>query len=74
MRKNNHSPSIRLAKTVRMKRSELGLSQEKFAVKVGIDRTYASKIERGIGNPSLEVLSLIAQALSCTISELFDDS
>jgi len=59
-----------LAKTMRAKREEMGVSQEKFAALVGIDRTYCSKIERGIGNPSLEVMCLIARALNCSVSEL----
>jgi transcriptional regulator with XRE-family HTH domain len=63
-----------LAAQVRRRRVALGISQEAFAAKVGIDRTYASKIERGIGNPSLEVLCLLADALNCRISDLFADS
>ena len=62
-----------LAAQIRRRRLELGISQEAFAAKVGVDRTYASKIERGIGNPSLEVLCLFAEALNCKISELISD-
>jgi len=40
-----------------MKRSELCLSQEKFVTKVGIDRTYTSKIE-GV---------LVIQASKCSL-------
>jgi transcriptional regulator with XRE-family HTH domain len=65
---------ITLAAQVRRRRVASGVSQEAFAAKAGIDRTYASKIERGIGNPSLEVLCLLADALNCRISDLFADS
>ena len=65
---------INLAAQVRRRRVALGVAQEAFAAKVGIDRTYASKIERGIGNPSLEVLCLLAEALNCKISDLFADN
>jgi transcriptional regulator with XRE-family HTH domain len=63
-----------LAAQVKRRRVALGVSQEAFAARVGIDRTYASKIERGIGNPSLEVLCLLADALNCKISDLFADN
>ena len=46
------------------------MSQEELAHQAGIDRTYASQIERGIGNPSLRVIFAIAQALEVDLSEL----
>ncbi len=52
-----------LVKNVKPKRHLFGLSQEAFADACGIDRTYASQIERGIANPSLEVLSRIEDNL-----------
>ena len=36
----------------------------------GIDRTYASQIERAIENPSLGITYAIADALGCSIIEL----
>ena len=66
--------SAKLAATIRRRREELGYSQEKFALQVGVDRTYMSKIERSIGNPSLEKLVLIAAALNCTLNELFEEA
>jgi len=44
-------------------RLERGLSQEGLALEAGIDRTYASQIERGIANPSLKILCQIATVL-----------
>ena len=41
-----------LAERVKSLRHFKKLSQEKMALEAGIDRTYASQIERGIGNPS----------------------
>ena len=63
-----------LARNVKAKRRLLGLSQEAFADACDIDRTYASQIERGIANPSLEVLSCIADSLSLSIQELLNPS
>ena len=52
-----------LAQSVKLRRKELGLSQEKLADMAEIDRTYASQIERGVANPSLEVLYRMARSL-----------
>ena len=48
----------------------MGLSQEGLAHEAGIDRTYASQIERGIGNPSLRVICAIAQVLGVAPKDL----
>ena len=61
-----------LAGRVRALRVAHGLSQEALAHEVGIDRTYQSQIERGVGNPSLRVLCAIATALKVDLRELLD--
>jgi len=48
-----------------------GISQEAFAVDAGIDRTYVSRLERGLENPTISVLERISQALEVEITELF---
>ena len=55
---------------VRELRSAKGLSQEAFASQCGLDRTYISGIERGVRNVSLANISLIAEALGISLSEL----
>lgn len=60
----------RFGQQVREKRKALGLSQEKFADKCGLDRTYMSGIERGKRNVSLRNIHAIAEALGLTVSEL----
>lgn len=59
-----------LAKNVRILRKEINLSQEELAFECDIDRTYISKVERGIANPSLLVLFKIANVLKVEIEEL----
>ncbi len=59
-----------LADRVRALRAERGLSQEALAHEAGIDRTYASQIERAVGNPSLKVLCAIATALNVELNDL----
>lgn len=59
-----------LANNVKARRKDLELSQESFADACEIDRTYASQIERGIANPSLEVLCRIADTLGLSLTDL----
>jgi len=56
---------------VKDRREALGLTQEEFAERAGIHRTYLSDIERGTRNVSLINIERVALALSMKISELF---
>lgn len=49
-----------------------GLSQEAFARRAGIDRTYYSSIETGSRNVTLGTMSQIAAALDITMSDLLE--
>lgn len=62
---------IALGKRLRELRTRTGLSQEKFAAKAGLDRTYYAGIERGERNPSVKQLAKIAAALGVPIATLF---
>ncbi|EBW4675922.1 helix-turn-helix transcriptional regulator [Salmonella enterica subsp. salamae] len=53
-------------------RLQSGLSQEAFADKCGLDRTYVSGIERGVRNPTLEVINILAEGLGVEIKVLFE--
>ena len=53
-------------------RKETGLSQEKFALKIDMDRTYFATVESGKRNISLQNIEKIAIGLNITISELFE--
>jgi len=63
-----------LALNVRKLRLSRGLSQEAMALEAEIDRTYASQIERGIGNPSLKVICAIAAVLAVHPNRLLSES
>ena len=56
-----HIKELRMAK---------GYSQESFAIKSGLHRTYIAGVEAGNRNISLENLNKIAEALDVTLSEL----
>lgn len=60
-----------LGNRIRALRLEIGLSQEAFADKCGIDRTYMSGIERGVRNPTLVVICTISDGLGMDLSQLF---
>jgi len=61
---------VRFGQRVRELRKATGLSQEAFADKCGLDRTYMSGIERGKRNVALRNIEAIAEALGVSISEL----
>jgi len=52
-----------LAKEIKELRLEAGLSQEALALAAGVDRTYVSQLERGVANPSLNILYRISKVL-----------
>ncbi|WP_084093096.1 helix-turn-helix domain-containing protein [Andreprevotia lacus] len=56
---------------VRRHREVLRLSQEELADRAGIDRTYISGVERGVRNPTLEVMQRIATALGSDLDVIF---
>ena len=60
-----------MARNLRRLRTGLGLSQEALAADAGIDRTYVSRLERGLENPTVATLEQLAAALSAEIVEFF---
>jgi len=48
------------------------MSQEAFALKCGLDRTYVSGIERGLRNPTLEVIAVLATGLGTEMKTLIE--
>ena len=58
---------------IRELRLQLGLSQEKFALNVGLDRTYLASVEAGNRNISIVNLDKIWKYLSMCPSDFFTD-
>lgn len=52
-------------------REETGLSQEKFALSIGMDRTYYASVEAGKRNISLQNIYKIAEGFDISVSALF---
>jgi len=44
------------------------VSQVKLARRIGVHSSYVSKVERGLYNPSLGVISAWCQALGCELN------
>ncbi|HEL1794309.1 XRE family transcriptional regulator [Streptococcus suis] len=57
--------------TIRNLRTKEGLSQEKFALRIGMDRTYYASVENGNRNISLINIKKISDGFGISISELF---
>lgn len=64
---------VRFGARVRQLRLQKGYSQEAFAAKCDLDRTYVGGIERGERNVALRNVESIAKALDMTLSELMDE-
>lgn len=59
-----------LGENIKKAREKLGKTQEEIALKAEIHVTYLSRIERGVVNPSMEVLENIAKALKVKSSKI----
>lgn len=60
-----------LGERIRELRGKTGLSQEKFALSIGMDRSYFASVEAGRRNVSLCNIEKIAKGLGVSLSELF---
>ncbi len=59
-----------LAANVRAARKAMNMSQEELAFRAGIDRTYASQIERSVANPSLGIICALSDVLGQSADQL----
>lgn len=64
----------KLGDAIRKRRNRLGTSQEDFADKVRMHRTFFGSIERGERNITLKSILRIADGLGAKASELFEDA
>lgn len=58
---------------VRHYRNLLGLSQEKFAEKANVHRTYIGTVERGETNITLVNVYKLAEALEVSVTKLIEE-
>lgn len=62
---------IKFGNRVREERGKRNISQEKFAEKVGVHRTYIGMVERAEKNITLKNIEKIANAFGIPIKDLF---
>ncbi len=65
--KQNSEIRQKLAEEIKALRAEKGLSQEALALDANVDRSYVSHLERGVANPTVEILQRIANALDAKV-------
>ncbi|MCL4106618.1 UNVERIFIED_CONTAM: hypothetical protein GTU68_009752 [Idotea baltica] len=65
-------PKILFGRRVRSLRKERGLSQEAFALKCGMDRSYMGGVERGERNIALVNIFKVAASLDLSPAELME--
>ena len=63
--------TTKIGNRIRELRTQTGLSQEKFAQKIGMDRTYFASVELGKRNISIVKIEKIANGHNVSLSELF---
>lgn len=59
---------------VRRLRARRGLTQQKLAERSGLHETHISRIERGLREPRLTTIFLVAQGLRVKVAELFEET
>lgn len=70
------SRQARIGKAVKAVRTAQGLTQEDLAAKADLQPTYISDVERGVPNPSWDVIARIAEGIGipvATIAAQYDE-
>lgn len=57
---------------IKQLRAECGYTQEELADRIGVFRTYMSRIETGVGNPTLDMIHALADSLHVPVASLFE--
>ena len=55
--------NLSVANAISTARAKVGISQAQLSSETGIDQSDISKLERGIGNPSVGTLNRLARAM-----------
>jgi len=55
----------------RARRGKSGITKAALARRLGVSRSYITKLEQGIAQPSLELALRIAGYFGCSVEEIF---
>lgn len=64
--------SKQLGERMKQIRKTAKLTQERLAEKTGLSVEYISRLERGVSQPSLKTLGLMAKFLNIAVKDFFD--
>src|SRR3954464_13455734 len=73
MTKHKDPFPAQLGERVRRLRARGGLTRRELAKEAGVSERHLANLETGVGNPSVQILRRVAQALNCNIAELVGD-
>lgn len=74
MKERNGGKALKkLGFNIKQLRKSKGLSQDQLSVKTGLHRTYISQIERGINNPTILNLNVLANGLEVDLEMLIKE-
>jgi len=68
-----HDTDVAFGSRIRLRRRQLGLSQDQLAQRAGVTFQQVQKYERGTNRVSISRALLIAQALDCRLVDLIGD-
>jgi transcriptional regulator with XRE-family HTH domain len=71
-RKSASDADLHVGAMIRLRRIEIGMSQEKLAELIGVSYQQAAKYERGINRVSAGKLYVIAKALGVEVQSFYD--
>lgn len=69
-----NSLSVRFGLALRLRRLQMGISQEKLADNIGMSRSYYWKIEHGKKNPQMDTIEKVCKGLDAEIWRIFKEA
>jgi transcriptional regulator with XRE-family HTH domain len=66
----SQTPQIALGRAIRLRREEVGLTQEALADAADLDATSIRGLERGAANPTWDVVDRVSRVLGLALHEL----
>lgn len=66
----SQTPQLALDRAVRLRREEIGMTQEALADAAGLDATSIRGLERGVANPTWDVADRVSRTLGLALHEL----
>jgi XRE family transcriptional regulator, aerobic/anaerobic benzoate catabolism transcriptional regulator len=67
---NNNANSVEVGQRIRAARAKAGVTRKQLAITSGASERYLAHLEAGSGNPSVDMLAAIADALDMAIADL----